>query len=89
VNADFSQLLAEMGRSVAVGEQPQHLIAACAQRQMAWLCLIETPEDGEVEACTDFLPETFPVLFGRTIAPDPISTLCKFVFRIAAEHAEA
>jgi hypothetical protein len=28
------------------------------------------------------------VLFGRTIAPDPILTLVKFVFRIAAEHAE-
>jgi hypothetical protein len=29
------------------------------------------------------------VLFGRTIAPDPVSTLGEFVFRIAAEHAEA
>ena len=74
--------------AVAVGEQPKNLIATCTERHIAWLSLIETPEDGEVEASTDFLPETFPVLFGRTIAPDPILTLVEFVFRIAAEHAE-
>jgi hypothetical protein len=56
---------------------------------MAWLGLIETPKDGEVEASTDFLPEMAPVLFGRTIAPDPILTYGEFVFCIAAEHAEA
>jgi hypothetical protein len=28
-------------------------------------------------------------LFGRTIAPSPILTFSEFVFRIAAEHAEA
>jgi len=89
VNADFCQLFAEIGRSVAVAEQPQDLIASCAQRLIAWLSLIEMPKDGEVEASTDFLPETAPVLFGRTIAPDPVSTLGEFVFRIAAEHAEA
>jgi len=89
LDADFNQLLAEIGRSVAVAEQPQDLIASCAQRLIAWLSLIEMPKDGEVEASTDFLPETAPVLFGRTIAPDPVSTLGEFVFRIAAEHAEA
>jgi len=53
-----------------------------------WLRLIETPEDGEVEARTDFLPETFPARFRRTIAPDPILTFGEFVFRIPAEHTE-
>ena len=74
LDADFNQLLAEIGRSVAVAEQPQDLIASCAQRLIAWLSLIETPKDGEVEASTDFLPETAPVLFGRIIGPDPVST---------------
>ena len=89
LDADFNQLLAEIGRSVAVAEQPQDLIASCAQRLIAWLSLIETPKDGEVEECTNFVPETFPVLLGKTITPDPVLTLGEFVFRIAAEHAEA
>ena len=88
LDADFGQLLAEISRSVAVAEQAQDLVATCAQRQTAWLSLIETPKDSEVEACTDFLPETAPVLFGGTISPGPISTLGEFVFRIAAEHTE-
>jgi hypothetical protein len=89
VNGHFSQLFTEIGRSVAVAEQPQNLIATCTHWHIAWLSLIETPEDGEVEAPTDFLPETTPVLFGRTIFPGPVSTLGEFVFRIAAEQAEA
>jgi len=88
VNADLNQFFTEIGRGITVAEQPQNLIATGAQRQTAGLSLIETPEDGEVEAGTDFLPETFPGLLGRTIAPDPIMTFGEFVFRIPAEHTE-
>jgi len=56
---------------------------------MAWLSLIETPEDGEAEESTDLLPETFPALFGRTISPGPVPALGEFVFCIAAQHAGA
>jgi hypothetical protein len=56
---------------------------------MAWLSLIETPEDGKVKPAADSLPETFPVLFGRTVAPHPTLTCGQLVFRIASEHAEA
>jgi hypothetical protein len=65
-----------------VAEQPQELIATCTEQHIAWLGLIETPEDREVEARTDFLPETFPALFGRTITPDPILTFGEFLFLI-------
>jgi len=82
VNADLNQLFTEIGRGITVAEQPQNLIATCAQRQAAWLSLIETPEDGEVKACTDFLPETSQALFGRTITPDPILTFGEFLFLI-------
>ena len=88
LDGDFSQLLAEIGRIIAVGEQPKNLIATCTERHIAWLSLIEAPEDGEVEVPTSFLPEAFTTLFGRTIAPNPILTMVKFAFRIAAEHAE-
>ena len=47
LDADFSQLFAEIGRSVPVAEQAQDLVATCAQRQIAWLSLIETPKDSE------------------------------------------
>jgi len=88
MDADFGQLLAEIGWSVTVAEKSKNLIATCTERHIAWLSLIETPKDGEVEASTDFLPETFPVLFGSTIAPNPILTFGEFVFSIAAEQAE-
>ena len=88
MNADLNQLFTEIGRGITVAEQPQNLIATCAQRQTAGLSLIETPEDGEVEAGTDFLPETFPARFRRTIAPDPILTIGELAFRIPAEHTE-
>src|ERR1035437_4508862 len=88
VNADLNQFFTEIGRGITVAEQPQNLIATGAQRQTAGLSLIETPEDGEVEAGTDFLPEMFPGRFRRTIAPDPIPTFREFVFRIPAENTE-
>ena len=88
-NADLSQLLPEIGKSVAIAEQPKNLIATCTERHIAWLSLGVTPEDGEVEALPDFLPETFPMPFGRTIAPDPILAMIKFVFRVAGEQAES
>ena len=88
VNADLNQFFTEIGRGITVAEQPQNLIATGAQRQTAWLSLIETPEDGEVEARMDFLPEMFPARFRRTIAPDPILTFGEFVFRIPTEHTE-
>ena len=88
MNADLNQFFTEIGRGITAAEQPQNLIAACAQRQTAWLSLIETPEDGEVEARMDFLLEMFPGRFRRTIAPDPIMTFGEFVFRVPAEHTE-
>ena len=88
VNADLNQLFTEIGRGITVAEQPQNLIATGAQRQTAGLSLIETPEDGEIEARTDLLPETFPARFRRIIAPNPIMTFGEFVFRVPAEHTE-